>query len=74
MLMVAAEKGHAEVFQALMDKEADVNAVNKLGDTSLGLAEKANKESVVDMLRNFTPFPEDPEQPGDPGALSDWVI
>jgi ankyrin repeat protein len=54
-LQVAAELGNVDVMKLLIEKGADVNAVNKDKSTALKLAKKYNKKDAVNFLENLVP-------------------
>jgi ankyrin repeat protein len=49
-LMLAAEKGHVEVVELLVDKGADLMVEDEKGETALDKAKKAKKGEVVEFL------------------------
>jgi ankyrin repeat protein len=49
--MGAAEDGHLEAVELLLDKGAAINAVNKDGMTALGMAEKHGRADVARYLK-----------------------
>ena len=50
-LMAAAEKGHTEIVQALLDSGADVNAKDAEGLTALDRAALKSRTNVVELLK-----------------------
>ncbi|KAM0946495.1 putative ankyrin repeat-containing domain, PGG domain, ankyrin repeat-containing domain superfamily [Dioscorea sansibarensis] len=51
-LHIATRKGRPEVLRALLSVEGiDVNAVNRTGETALGIAERISNEEVATILR-----------------------
>ena len=50
-LMAAADKGHPEIVNFLLEAGADVNARDFSGYSALGFAQNAGHAEIVDMLR-----------------------
>ncbi|HCB64282.1 MAG TPA: hypothetical protein DEP20_02795, partial [Fusobacteria bacterium] len=50
VLMAAAKNGHKEVCELLIDKGADVNAVDKWGGTALMYAAENGHKEVCQLL------------------------
>ncbi len=49
-LMLACYYGHAEIVELLLDKEADVNAVNQFGCNALMAASHTNHREIIALL------------------------
>ena len=52
--MVAAAYGHEDIIQLLLDNDANINAKDKDGRTSLDLAKEYNHSSAADILETTT--------------------
>ncbi|XP_008807257.2 ankyrin repeat-containing protein At5g02620-like [Phoenix dactylifera] len=53
-LHIATRKGNLGIVQALLSVEGiDVNAINRAGETALGIAEKCCNEQISAILREF---------------------
>jgi len=50
-LMIAAKNGHAEIIRVLLDRRADLERRDFLGETALYWAIHENKKEVVEVLR-----------------------
>ena len=53
-LHCAANYNLTDLVRLLLEKGADVNAVNKDGKTPLDLAEENGNKEVVDILRHYS--------------------
>jgi ankyrin repeat protein len=56
-LQLAAELGNVDVMRLLIEKGADVNAVNKNRETALGLAKRFGKKGAVSFLEDPNSVP-----------------
>jgi ankyrin repeat protein len=51
--MLAAERGHKEVVELLLESGADVNAKSNIGWTALMLAAFNGHKEIVEILKSY---------------------
>ena len=49
----AARKGHGDCVRLLLERGADIKAVNKMGKDAKGIAQNCGQEDVVRVLDEF---------------------
>jgi ankyrin repeat protein len=65
-LMVAAEEGHDEIVEALLDAGADVNAEDSLKRTAMMIAIRWKQEAIASRLLDAGADPNAKDRSGDP--------
>jgi uncharacterized protein len=53
LLMLAAVEGNIEIAQLLIDKGADIAAMNLKGETALTIAQQKNHTAFVELLNSL---------------------
>ena len=53
LLMLAAVEGNVEICQLLIEKGADIAAMNLKGETALTIASQKNHEAFVELLNSL---------------------
>lgn len=61
-VVIAATKSHLKLLRSLLERGANVAQQNMFGDSALGLAVRAGKLEVVDVLLNFGAWEREPKK------------